>query len=491
MSYNKINYEISGTYTMITTFTLVDLSVILIYLIGIFALAFKSGRKSSENNILEEQYLAGKSLSLPESLFSIIATEVSALTFLGIPAFAFGRDYSFIQIYFGAIIGRLFIAKLMLPLVYDKGITIYSVMAKGGNENGQRAIAIFYAINKFLAVGVRLFSGSILVAEFFQLNIYLAVGLISILTFCYTLIGGLKAVVRTDAIQMFLFIAGGVIAHIMIPQISQHSWTELMSIAHAADKTNFISFSNPIPFIIGCLGGILFDMATHGVDQDFVQRLTANKTLKGGQRAILISSLLSIAVGFLFLSIGSLLWAHYQSAVSPNIADDKIFAHFITNYFPVGLKGLMVAGVLAATMSTLDSTINALSACLYNDIFHHRSKKKTQISTFYKRDTLIITIGLTLIAYIAAQSDGLLMFGLKITSWTAGSLLAVFFATTVFKISSLTPFNVIGTYLFGVFGVYLNVFILQWNWNFNVYFGFGLGMLFLLLKNQVLNNNTK
>ena len=460
----------------------VDYLVICFYLIGIFFLAFKSGRKNSDKNLIEEQYLAGKSLTIPESLFSIIATEVSALTFLGIPAFAFSKDFSFIQIYFGAIVGRIFIAFLMLPKVYDKGLTIYSVMAKNGDEHGQRAIAIFYSLNKFLAVGVRLFSGSIIVAEFFNVNIYLAVLIICVITFFYTLIGGLKAVVRTDMIQMFLFVFGGLVAHYIIPEVAGTSWSNLMNIAIASDKTSFFSLSSPSSFLIGVAGGILFDMATHGVDQDFVQRLTANRSLKGAQIAILRSSFLSILVGFLFLSIGALLWSHYQVTTPPEMASDKIFAHFITEYFPTGLKGLMVAGVLAATMSTLDSSINALSSCLYNDIFHHRFSKKELIAKFYKRDTLLISIIFMLIAFIASKSDGLLMFGLKITSWTAGSLLAVFFATVIWKIAKLNATNVFIAYFVGAIGVYLNTFVLKWNWNFNVYFGFISAIIVLMTK---------
>lgn len=470
---------------------ILDYIIIVFYLAGIFFLAYKSSQTVKSDNALEEQYLAGKSLTIKESLSSIIATEVSALTFLGIPAFAFGSDYSFIQIYFGAVFGRIIIAKIMLPLVYDRGITIFSVMGLNGNKNGQRAIASFYSLNKFLAVGVRLFSGSILVAEFFDISIFIAVGIICFITFFYTLIGGLKAVVRTDMVQMFLFIFGGCLAHVLIPEVSGSSWSALMGTAIEAGKTQFIDFDNPSLFIIGILGGVLFDMATHGVDQDFVQRLTGNRTLRGAQIAIISSSLVSIFVGLLFLGIGSLLWAHYQTSTPPDMANDKVFAFFITQYFPVGVKGLMVAGVLAATMSTLDSSINALSATLYNDILRSKTKIKKQIEKAYKRDTLVITFGLMLIAFIASTSDGLLLFGLKITSWTAGSLLAVFFATTVFKFAKLSARAVLSSYLFGVFGVYLNTLHLKWNWNWNVYFGFLLGLvgIYLTMKIYPLKDN--
>lgn len=457
---------------MEVTSAIPDYLVIVLYLGLVFIVAYISSKKVQSTNYINNQYLAGQSLTTMESLSSIIATEVSALTFLGIPAFAFGSDFSFVQIYMGATFGRIVIAYVMLPKIYNQGLTVYSVMGKiGQNSNGQKYVAIFYAINKFLAVGVRLFSGSILVSHFFDLNIYSAIFIICALTFCYTLVGGLKAVVRTDMIQMFLFILGGVAAHFIIPQIAGSSWGDLMSAASSAGKTSFFDFSNPSSFIIGILGGFLFDMSTHGVDQDFVQRLTGNRTLKGAQRAIVCSSFISISIGFLFLGIGALLWSFYQVHPAPDLPADKIFAHFITEYFPAGLKGLMVAGVLAATMSTLDSTINALSSCLYNDIFKHKAKNKKEISKFYQKDTLIITIGLMLIAFIASKSDQLLLLGLKITSWTAGSLITLFFLTVVWKKIRLSPLNVIVAYAFGILAVYLNTYHFKLNWNFNVYLG--------------------
>lgn len=478
-----MDYEISLT----------DYIVVFFYLCGIFFLALKSGRRnisSKSGDLVDDQYLAGKSLTFPESLFSIIATEVSALTFLGIPASAYGSDFSFIQIYIGALFGRLAIAFVFLPKIYDQGLTVYSVMGKSGTRNGQRFTAFFFFINKLLAVGVRLFAGSILVAQFFKVNIYIAVFIICVITFFYTLIGGLKAVVRTDMAQMALFVFGGLVAHFLIPEISQHSWMDLMSVAHEAGKTSFLDFSNPAPFFVGVIGGILFDMATHGVDQDFAQRLTGNHSLKSAQKAIVASTFLSIAVGFLFLSIGSLLWAHYQTVAPPDISNDQLFAYFITNYFPTGLKGLMVAGVLAATMSTLDSTINALSASFYSDVIHHESTDKKLIAKFYKRDTLVITVLLMLVAFVSSKSDKLLILGLEITSWTAGSLLALFFASVLLKKQMRTNLNfssVIGAYAFGLAAVYLNRFGLEWVWQWNVYFGFTASMAFLFFKGRLVD----
>lgn len=474
-----------------------DLVVISIYLIGIFILAFKSGKLSGKyksGDDLNDQYLAGRSLTYIESLCSIIATEVSALTFLGIPAIAYSKDYSFIHVYFGAILGRIIIAKLFLPAIYGKGLTLYGVMgSEGGTEQGQRFTSSMFFLTKLLAVGVRLFSGSILVAAFFKLDIYTAVFIICGITFFYTLIGGLKAVVRTDILQMCLFVTGGVVAHFLIPDVAKQDWSVMISQALNAGKMNFFSFDNPWPFVIGFFGGAIFDSATHGVDQDFIQRLMANKSMKHAQWAIMSSVILSISIGFLFLSVGSLLWSYYQSTPAPaGVRPDQLFAHFITNYFPDGLKGLMVAGVLAATMSTLDSTINALSSCFYNDIMPNRHGHK--LGWYYKFDTFLITFLLMIVAFVASKSDGLLMLGLKIASWTAGPLLALFAVTRLVPKQfnkKLTLPIALGAYVFGITGVYINTFHLKWIWHFNTYLGFIFAMIWIYFIYSPIKNKSE
>jgi SSS family solute:Na+ symporter len=469
-------------------FQLIDWVLIVGYIAFVFYLAVNAAKSvphsstTSAETMAQEQYLAGKSLTFTESICSIIATEVSALTFLGIPAYAFKADFSFIQIYIGAIIGRLIIALVFLPKVYDKGLTIYEIMAsETGLPSGRRTVAIFYSIAKILAVGVRLFSGSILIAHFLGTNLYLGLALVTFITFLYTLIGGLKAVVRTDVFQMGIFIFGGILAHFWIPKVSGQSWMELMSFAHQAGKINFFDFNNPLPFIFGIMGGILFDMATHGVDQDFAQRLIANKSMRSAQQAIFFSSFISISVGLLFLGVGALLWSHYQGHGLPSGVEnaDHLFSYFIVNHFPSGVRGIMVAGVMAATMSTLDSTINALCATTYNDILTYRKVENTKKNAVI--DNIIITVLLFSVAVIASRDDGLLLLGLKIQSWTAGSLLGLFLSKVILKKwfqYTLNPASVCGAYFFGILGVYINT-KLAWDWNLNVYWGCFMSLLFL------------
>jgi len=239
--------------------------------------------------------------------------------------------------------------------------------------------------------------------------------------------------------------------------------------------------------VAGLAGGVLFDMSTHGVDQDFAQRLMAARTKATGQWAIFLSSFISIFVGALFLGVGALLWSFYQShPFPPSVPNaDHLFSHFIVTYFPPGLRGLMVAGVIAATMSTLDSTINALCATLHNDVFPNGGTDSLEKRMLWHN--VAITLLLFSVAAIASTNAGLLLLGLKIQSWTAGALLSLFFARLVFKKYFSAPFDALSVFVaygLGVIGVALNTLVLNGDWNWNTYFGcgFGLAALFLLGK---------
>ena len=469
-----------------------EIFVITLYLLLIFGIAIYSkikARNNNENdsrdNILRNEYLADNSISRSESLFSIIATEVSALTFIGIPAFAYGLDYRFIYLYLGAIIGRAILALFYLPKIYGQHTTIYEHMTK--SPNSRKFITSIYMVTKLLSIGVRLYSGSILLAEYFEINIYSAIIGLSILTMAYTMIGGLRAVVKTDVIQTFVFISGGIAAHFIIPQVAEMSWSEMIYSGHENNKIFTPNFSYIKIVLVGFLGGIIFDMATHGVDQDFAQRLLATKSLKDAQFSITMSSFLSIFVGLLFLSIGTLLWVYHQKhPLGVDVKQDYVFAVFITEHFPPMLKGLLLSGVLAATMSTLDSTINALSSCITADFFPNRLAKN--VRNWMKIDSVIITIILVGISFLASQSEQILTLGLKIASWSGGFLLFCL-SFAIFEKYKLTIYNYIFCYLLNLGSIYIFHIIFKWPWQWNA--AISLIVSYMVMKIYLLFNKSQ
>ncbi len=460
----------------------IDMLVVGLYVLTVFALAWTANRATRGRPLTPEgQYLADRSLTFAESLCSIIGTEVSALTFLFIPAFAYAKDFSFLQIYFGAVVARAVVALVFLPRVYGKGLTLYEVMDRGESGTGRRLVGLFYGTSKVFSIGVRLFSGSVLVAEF--MGVGLVPGLLAtvVLAFLYTLMGGLKAVVRTDMLQLALFILGGTLAHLLIPSLDGRGWGDMMAAAGAAGKLDVFTGNSWWAMPAGFLGGILFDMSTHGVDQDFAQRQTGNHSLRSGQWAIFLSSFLSISVGLLFLGVGALLWSYYQTHPFPaGVNPDRLFAHFIIEHFPAGLRGLMVAGVLAATMSVMDSSVNALCATLYNDVLPGRQRRS--LGWYFVVDNLAVTTLLFGVAMLASSSNGLLVLGLKVQSWTAGALLAVFLSRVVLPGAfpgRFTAGYVGAAYAAGLGAVAFNTFALSGDWNWNSWWGCGAALVAL------------
>jgi len=463
-----------------------DMVVVVIYLLAVFLVAYFARRKEiahfkTAEEIPSGQYLSGRDLTFIESIGSIIATEVSALTFLGIPAFAYTKDFSFLQIYIGAIAGRFIIARVLFKYYYNQSMTLYEAMARNGKDgqtidqatkNGARTMASIYTISKILAVGVRLYSGSILVATFFNMSIYWAIFLSAAATFLYTLYGGLKAVVRTDLLQTCVFVGGGLYAHYLIPQLAGVPWSNMIAEGVAQGKATIFP-ANIAMILAGVIGGMIFDLATHGVDQDFAQRLMACKDLKTGQRSIFYSSFASIAVATIFLSLGILLFIWNARQPFPiEIKPDYLFAHVITTYFSPAIQGLMLAAVLAATMSTLDSTINAISAVLWNDIFPNRPLAR--IKTYIFGDNLIITLALIIVAFLATFFDGLLILGLKIASWSGGALLGLMlwrFLLPKWNRVHFHTLTVLACYAANLIIVALNTFVLQFDWQWNVPLG--------------------
>ena len=461
-------------------------AIIFLYLVLVYGIALQARRRLRETDPVSDRYLAGRGLNFVESFGSIMATEVSALSFLGLPALSFSGDFSIIYFYLGTLVSRPLLAFTVIPRIYGRGLTLYGIMgAQGGSALGQKFMALIYAVTKLLGVGVRFYAGSILVAEYLGLPLPLTLGLVVSLSLSYTIIGGLKAVVRTDLLQMVILVAGALTAHLMIPAVAGTNWGTLMGQAFEAGHISVLSSFHLNSFLIGFTGGALFDFCTHGFDQDYTQRILGSKTLGTARWAMGLSCFASVSLGLLFLPIGSLLWSYYEVIGPPQgLGPDKIFAHFITTQFPDSLKGLMLASVLAGTMSTLDSTINALSSVLWNDLWPGRAISKIQ--SYFKIDTILISVALLSIAVAASYSEGLFVLGMTISSWSVASLGALFFAPSLFpsrKIDLDGP-TVGLSFASNLVAIALNTFVLEGPWQWNVYYGAVAALVALFLMGK-------
>jgi Na+/proline symporter len=241
-------------------------------------------------------------------------------------------------------------------------------------------------------------------------------------------------VVWTELVQAGIYLSGGAAAVLILGHLVPGGWSEIWSSAAAAGKTRAVDFypglDRPHTIWAGLVGGAFLAMASHGTDQLIVQRLMSSRSLRDAQRAIIGSGFVVFAQFFLFLLIGLGLWAFYQGRLFP--ATDQIFPTFILEHMPTGLVGLIVAAIVAATMSTHSGAINSLAGATTHDIYLPLTKRAPDDAHTLKMGRLFALgwgIVLTLGALLFPQDTKtpVVIVALGIASFTYGGLLGGFF----------------------------------------------------------------
>jgi Na+/proline symporter len=482
-----------------------DVAVVVAYILIIFGIALRANfymrkhflQKRKEGlRAIENHYLAGRSITFWEAMLSIIATEFSALAFLTIPTYVYFENLNYLRFVIGACISRVLISIFFLPRVYGKGLTIFEALARGIHGYttitkeglaGKRAFAFFYVLTKTVGTAVKLLGGALLVAEFFDISVFFAISLIAMMTYLYIMIGGLKAVVRTDMMQAGIFIFGGFAAHYVVGQLSTYSWGELFVMGWNAGKFSwFDGFGGFMTFLYGILAGVAYDAATHGVDQDLVQKLFGATDRETARKALAWSAFGSFFVNLLFLTLGVILWAYYTKHGQALPRPDKLFSDLIEYHFPSPLKGLMVASVLAASMSSLDSAINALSAVFWNDLMS--VEKSRMFRVFINIDNFIITISIIIVSYLFSLLPGAIKAGLHFAYLSTGPLLAFFLCRMMLakwiKVS-YSPVLILVTVLSCFLGFGINHFTFGFNPQLTILWGLISTIAFMWIYSKI------
>ncbi len=427
-----------------TRFHLLDWIVLFAYLAGTTALGLYVGRKQKD---AKDYFVADGAIPWWAVMFSIVASETSALTFISIPGLAYGSttgtgDLGFLQVVAGYIIGRFVVAHVLLPRYFAGNlVTAYALLETRFGLATRRFTSIVFMITRALADSVRVFATAIPVALIISPSVEnkahvlpISVLLLGLLTVLYTYKGGMKAVVWTELVQAGIYICGALAAIVILGRLVPGGWSEIWSSAGAAGKTRaidtYMGFDRAHTLFAGLLGGAFLAMASHGTDQLIVQRLMSSRSLKDAQRAIIGSGFVVFVQFFLFLTIGLGLWAFYRGQIFP--ATDVIFPTFILERMPQGLVGLIVAAIVAATMSTHSGAINSLAGATTHDIYlplTRRSVDDPQTLKMGRRFALAWGVVLTLGALLFPQDTKtpVVVVALGIASFTSGGLLGGFF----------------------------------------------------------------
>lgn len=347
-----------------------DLAVIAVFLAATLGVGLWFGRQAAGSTSAEDYFLGARNLPSWAVMLSIVATETSALTVISVPGLAARGDWTFLQLALGYLVGRIGVALWLLPGYFEgRQQTAYQRLETRFGRPTRQALSATFLVTRFLADGVRIFAGALPLAVVTGWDVATAIVIMGGVTLVMTFLGGLRAVVWADALQLAVYVAGGLAALVIALELAGGLGPALERAGAAGKLVVFdgrMALDVPTAFIAALVGGALLSAASHGTDHLIVQRLLATRSLRAAQWALIGSGLLVILQFALFLAVGTALWA--AGRAGPERTGDEIFIRFVAESLPAGLAGLVMAGILAAAMSTISSSISALASSLSTDL---------------------------------------------------------------------------------------------------------------------------
>src|SRR5467141_2680916 len=419
-------------------FSAIDYAVLVLYLAGItiFGVMFRRSQRT-----VKDYFLGDKNTSWVVISLSIVATETSTLTLIGVPALAYatyarpeqGGNYTYLQVVLGYMVARVLISLLFIP-AYFRGnlLTAYELLKNRFGPKTKNFAASLFLVMRALAEGVRVFAASLVLSAVLSASLpglpYLwlwSIIIVGILTLVYTFEGGIAAVIWTDLVQLVIYIGGSLLAAYELMHLVPGGWPAIAAQASSANKFQFFSFkwdlSVPFTFWAGLLGGTFLTMASHGTDQLLVQRLLTCKNQRDSQKAIILSGFVVMFQFVLFLTIGVMLFAYYKyyPLTTKPASNDEIFPMFIVQRLPHGVAGLVIAAIFAAAMSNLSGSLNSLASTTVLDLYKPlagRDKSDESLLKLSRWLTAAWGIVLIGIAVLASRWGSVFTTGLTIAS---------------------------------------------------------------------------
>ncbi|MGC4014031.1 MAG: sodium:solute symporter [Luteolibacter sp.] len=454
-------------------------------LLAYFALIFGIGlSQRSKSGSMEGFALGDRQIAWWAVLASILAAEISAGTFFGAPGEGYAlRNYTYVQLIIGYLLARVVVSAVFIPAYYKHNVvSIYEFLGQRFGPVTHRVSSAVFLVTRLLASGTRLWVPTVILvllwhlqhpqetlspsAEFWLTAVALI--LVTFATAIYTTVGGIRAVIWTDVIQIIVLVCAlGFSLHYLLGHIKHTDGAGVITYGWEGAKKvltgpkDLAVWDTGIKEGAGLWGNIkgileqeytlwaaffgstFVTLATHGTDQDMVQRMLAAKNKSQSAVATILSGIADIPITLVVLAIGILLYVFYQLNPDPlmplnakgDVSANKVFPHFVLTVMPAGLRGLVVAGVLATTMGSLSTALNSMATSYVRD-FHFRwfgepaddrgKVKALRLGTVIFA-FLLISVALAT-AWVTAHNPQLriLPIILGIFGYTYGSLLGVF-----------------------------------------------------------------
>ncbi len=407
-----------------------DLIVVGLAIALLFIISYIFGREEKDT---KDFFVGGRKVPSIVACLSFVATEVSALTIIGVPATAYSENWQYLQFFVGSATARIMVAFLFIPVFYKYDCTsIYEFLKYRFGPQTQYAGSIFFFITRLMASGVRLYAACLGVGIIIGWSLAQTLLVFTIVSIIFITFGGIKAVVWAGAYQATIFFLAGCALFIFILLKIQGGLSAAWQIAGEAGRLSVFNFdfdlNNPTTFWAGTANAFFIGLAVFGTDQELMQRLLTVKTRKASQQTIISTILVGLPVLCIYLGIGTLLYVFYQQNPGLPLPErtKEVFSHFVANSLPVGLKGLMLSAIILAS---IDSPLSSLSSSFVTDIYRPLIKK----SATEKHYLLVSRIGvaafgfiLAIIAFACQPVENILWFAFEIISVTGGATLGVF-----------------------------------------------------------------
>ncbi|HQP98197.1 MAG TPA: sodium/solute symporter [bacterium] len=364
---------------MAGVFTPMDYAVMALYLVLTMCIGswFARGQRSTS-----DYFLAGRSIAYLPAAISILATDLSAISYMGVPAWVFEKDLQYPLGITLMPLGMILVGIVFVPLFYRLQIfTVYEYLGMRYNNKLRMFASTMFVLTRAGWLATAIYTPSVAVAEITGIPAWCCIVGMGVATTFYTVLGGMKAVIWTDFLQFFVLVGGAIGMAILLSVSFDGGVGEMWSIAASGQHTRMFDFSlDPtIEVTVAALFfGQMFRYTTeYGADQIIAQRYFAARSLKESIKSVLFNGILVVPVVLLLAYIGVGLAAYYGT--HPDLAatltePKRVMPHFIAHGLPAGLSGLVIAGILAATMSTISGGIQSVATSTMVDFLRPTSR---------------------------------------------------------------------------------------------------------------------
>lgn len=418
---------------------------------------------AGKQSTIREFFLAGRKIPWLAVAGSNIATEISAVTLIGVPAavYAAGGNLTYLQLAFGVVIARLIIGFQFVPAFYEREIySPYDYMANWLGAPVRNVTTGLFVLGAVLGQSVRVMLTAIVLELITGIPLSYSIWLIGAASVGWTLMGGITTVIWTDVIQFFVFLIGMIVAVVYVVLHVPGGWGEVLHVADAAPQGSKLTFWNfgtgglyamlqqPYTFWAGVFGNTILCLAVYATDQTMAQRMFCCRGPREAKLAVLFSTF-SLGVTAVALAVGLGLYAFFQhfplaaDVEADAIKNNTIFPIFVLRQMPTGMVGLIIAGVFAAAISTLDGVLVALSQVAITGVYRPwrekqlgatRTAAEAEEDSHYVRVSKVLVVvwavllcGMAQVSVLAREHyPAILDLALAMATYTGGTLLAAF-----------------------------------------------------------------